>query len=77
MPEDGTTSTGVKWASPLATSRIEAGRSFASSGIAWYEERFGHIYIVCASGRGPEEILNDLNGPEMNSRASGEPASFW
>ena len=25
-----------------------------------YEERFGHIYIVCASGRSGKEILDDL-----------------
>jgi len=25
-----------------------------------YEERFGHIYIVCATGRTGEEILGDL-----------------
>ena len=25
-----------------------------------YEERFGHIYIVCATGRSGEEILDDL-----------------
>jgi 2-oxo-4-hydroxy-4-carboxy-5-ureidoimidazoline decarboxylase len=32
-----------------------------------YEERFGRIYIVCASGRGPEELLQDLRGRMSNS----------
>ena len=25
-----------------------------------YEERFGHVYLVAASGRGAEELLADL-----------------
>lgn len=32
-----------------------------------YEERFGRIYIVSASGRGPEELLQDLRGRLANS----------
>lgn len=32
-----------------------------------YEERFGRIYIVCARGRGPEELLQDLRGRMANS----------
>lgn len=32
-----------------------------------YEERFGRIYIVSASGRGPEELLQDLRGRMSNS----------
>ena len=28
--------------------------------IREYEDRFGHIYIVCAAGRSGEEILDDL-----------------
>ena len=32
-----------------------------------YEERFGRIYIVCASGRGPEELLQDLRSRMANS----------
>jgi OHCU decarboxylase len=43
-----------------------------------YEERFGHIYIVCASGKRGEEMLELLrrrmsNGPEDELRvAAGE-----
>lgn len=32
-----------------------------------YERRFGRIYIVCASGRGPEELLRDLRDRMSNS----------
>ena len=32
-----------------------------------YEERFGRMYIVSASGRGPEELLQDLRGRMANS----------
>ena len=31
-----------------------------SDGNRAYQERFGHIYIVCASGRGADEMLADL-----------------
>lgn len=44
---------------------------------AAYEERFGHIYLVCASGRSPEDLLGDLearldNDPEREKRVVGE-----
>ena len=32
-----------------------------------YEQRFGRIYIVCASGRGPEDLLRDLRDRMANS----------
>ena len=36
---------------------------------AAYEERFGHVFLICATGRGPAEILAELqrrmaNGPD-------------
>lgn len=37
---------------------------------AAYEERFGHIYLVCASGRSGEELLADLDG-----RLGNDPAT--
>jgi 2-oxo-4-hydroxy-4-carboxy-5-ureidoimidazoline decarboxylase len=33
---------------------------------AAYERRFGHVYLVCASVRGPAEILADLRGRMAN-----------
>jgi 2-oxo-4-hydroxy-4-carboxy-5-ureidoimidazoline decarboxylase len=42
-----------------------------------YEERFGHIYIVCATGRSPEELLAIArkrlsNSPEKEIRVAAE-----
>ena len=42
-----------------------------------YEERFGHIYIVCASGRGADEMLADLmrrmhNDPDVELVVASE-----
>ena len=28
---------------------------------AAYEQRFGHVFLICATGRGPAEILAELN----------------
>lgn len=61
------------WAKSEQAGVEDAGKSVEDAleqGNRDYEERFGHIYIVCASGRGPEEILNDLN-----SRLNNDPAS--
>ncbi|HEX2254461.1 MAG TPA: 2-oxo-4-hydroxy-4-carboxy-5-ureidoimidazoline decarboxylase [Thermoanaerobaculia bacterium] len=47
-----------------------------------YEERFGHLYVICASGRGPQEILADLrarlgNDPDTElRRAAAEQAAI-
>ena len=47
-----------------------------------YEERFGHLYVICASGRGPREILADLrirlgNDPDTElRRAAAEQAAI-
>jgi 2-oxo-4-hydroxy-4-carboxy-5-ureidoimidazoline decarboxylase len=35
-----------------------------------YEERFGHVFLICATGRGPAEIL-----AELNRRMSHAPAT--
>ena len=44
----------------------EARRALADANRE-YERRFGRIYIVCASGRGPEELLRDLRDRMSNS----------
>jgi 2-oxo-4-hydroxy-4-carboxy-5-ureidoimidazoline decarboxylase len=47
-----------------------------------YERRFGHVYLVCATGRGAAELLADLkarlgNDPEKELRvAAGEQAKI-
>ncbi|MFW5419575.1 2-oxo-4-hydroxy-4-carboxy-5-ureidoimidazoline decarboxylase [Nocardiopsis sp. CNT-189] len=43
-----------------------AAQAFAEANAA-YEARFGHIYLVCASGRSPEELLTDLKERMGNS----------
>ena len=37
---------------------------------AAYEQRFGHVFLICATGRGPAEIL-----AELNHRMSHDPAT--
>jgi 2-oxo-4-hydroxy-4-carboxy-5-ureidoimidazoline decarboxylase len=34
---------------------------------AAYEERFGHVFLICATGRGPAEILAELRRRMANS----------
>ena len=41
-----------------------------ADGNAAYEERFGHVFLICATGRGPAEIL-----AELNRRMSHDPAT--
>jgi 2-oxo-4-hydroxy-4-carboxy-5-ureidoimidazoline decarboxylase len=41
-----------------------------AEGNAAYEERFGHVFLICATGRGPAEIL-----AELNRRMSNDPAT--
>ncbi|HKE89647.1 MAG TPA: 2-oxo-4-hydroxy-4-carboxy-5-ureidoimidazoline decarboxylase [Gemmatimonadales bacterium] len=47
-----------------------------------YERRFGHVYLVCATGRGAAELLTDLkarliNDPDKELRvAAGEQAKI-
>lgn len=47
-----------------------------------YEERFGHLFLICASGRGGDEMLEELeqrleNDPETELRvAAGEQAAI-
>jgi len=37
---------------------------------AAYEDRFGHVFLICATGRGPAEIL-----AELRRRMAHDPAS--
>jgi 2-oxo-4-hydroxy-4-carboxy-5-ureidoimidazoline decarboxylase len=55
----------------------EATREALRDGNRAYEERFGHIYLVCASGRTAPELLADLrarlgNSPEAEFRVAAE-----
>lgn len=48
----------------------EETRAALARGNREYEERFGHIYIVCAAGRSAAELLDTLR-----SRLTNEPAA--
>jgi len=41
-----------------------------ADGNAAYEQRFGHVFLICATGRGPGEIL-----AELNRRMAHDPAA--
>jgi 2-oxo-4-hydroxy-4-carboxy-5-ureidoimidazoline decarboxylase len=41
-----------------------------ADGNAAYEQRFGHVFLICATGRGQAEIL-----AELNRRMSNDPAA--
>ena len=45
-------------------------RAALAAGNARYEERFGHVFLICATGRGPAEIL-----AELNRRMANDPAT--
>jgi 2-oxo-4-hydroxy-4-carboxy-5-ureidoimidazoline decarboxylase len=41
-----------------------------ADGNAAYEQRFGHVFLICATGRGPAEIL-----AELSRRMNNDPAT--
>jgi OHCU decarboxylase len=80
------TSTAPAGARSAAWSREEQSRAASAGagvqerlrrGNEAYEERFGHIYIVCAAGRSAEDLLSVLerrlgNDPQTELRAAAE-----
>lgn len=48
----------------------DASRAALAAGNARYEERFGHVFLICATGRGPDEIL-----AELRRRMAHDPAT--
>lgn len=48
-----------------ATAKVQRVFAFAQEE---YEDRFGQIYLVCASGRGPRDLLTDLVERLYNDR---------
>jgi OHCU decarboxylase len=55
----------------LGVARADAGvRASLADGNREYERRFGHIYIVCASGRSAEEMLAFLRERLANDAAT-------
>ncbi|MHA6625704.1 2-oxo-4-hydroxy-4-carboxy-5-ureidoimidazoline decarboxylase [Pseudonocardia sichuanensis] len=54
-----------------AVATAEAGvRTALAEGNRAYEERFGHVYLVCASGRSAEDLLTTLH-----ARLGNDPAT--
>jgi len=47
-----------------------AARAALADANAAYEQRFGHVFLTCATGRGPAEILT-----ELNRRMTNDPAA--
>jgi 2-oxo-4-hydroxy-4-carboxy-5-ureidoimidazoline decarboxylase len=43
----------------------ETSRALREANAA-YEERFGHVFLICATGRGPEDILAELRHRMLN-----------
>jgi 2-oxo-4-hydroxy-4-carboxy-5-ureidoimidazoline decarboxylase len=59
----GREQSGVRGADPAVLAALaDANRA--------YEERFGHVYLVCASGRGAEDLLAILRGRLGNDAAT-------
>jgi 2-oxo-4-hydroxy-4-carboxy-5-ureidoimidazoline decarboxylase len=54
---------GVGGAAPAVLAALDAGNRA-------YEERFGHVYLVCATGRSAEDLLATLH-----ARLSNDPAA--
>jgi 2-oxo-4-hydroxy-4-carboxy-5-ureidoimidazoline decarboxylase len=52
------------------TSAGDGVRAALAAGNRAYEERFGHVYLVCASGRGAEDLLATLH-----ARLGNDPAT--
>jgi 2-oxo-4-hydroxy-4-carboxy-5-ureidoimidazoline decarboxylase len=48
----------------------EESRALLAAGNAEYEERFGHVFLICATGRSGEEMLAALR-----ERLANEPAA--
>jgi 2-oxo-4-hydroxy-4-carboxy-5-ureidoimidazoline decarboxylase len=67
---------GQRAAAGSATAAMSAAEQSGVDGVALadrlvaanlaYEDRFGHIYLVCASGRSGEELLADVAGRMTN-----------
>jgi 2-oxo-4-hydroxy-4-carboxy-5-ureidoimidazoline decarboxylase len=48
----------------------DADRAAFADGNAAYEERFGHVFLICASGRGAGEMLTELRERMRNDPAT-------
>jgi 2-oxo-4-hydroxy-4-carboxy-5-ureidoimidazoline decarboxylase len=53
-----------------AVGAAEQTREALRAGNLAYEERFGHVYLVCATGRTGDEMLGDLTARLQNDPAT-------
>jgi 2-oxo-4-hydroxy-4-carboxy-5-ureidoimidazoline decarboxylase len=63
-PKDAAT-TEKKWSRGEQAGVVDADQAVLdalATGNVEYETRFGHVYLVCASGRSAEELLSVLHG---------------
>jgi allantoicase len=57
------------WSRQEQSGAAEAGsdvRAALEAGNRRYEQRFGHVFLICATGRGAEEILAELEQRSSN-----------
>ena len=55
----------------------DSSRAAIAAGNREYEERFGHVFLISAAGRSPQEILSQLtkrldNSPEEELRVAAQ-----
>ena len=55
-------STSASWSRSEQSGVDDSTATAFAAANAEYEQRFGHVYLVCASGRDGEELLDDLRG---------------
>ncbi len=60
----------AKWSRGEQSGVGDADRAALVEGNIAYEERFGHVFLICASGRGSEEMLS-----ELRERLGNDPAT--
>ena len=61
---------GEQWSRGEQSGVGDADRAALAEGNIAYEERFGHVFLICASGRGSKEML-----AELRERLGNEPAT--
>jgi 2-oxo-4-hydroxy-4-carboxy-5-ureidoimidazoline decarboxylase len=60
----------ARWSRTEQSGVADADRDAFAEGNAAYEERFGHVFLICASGRSAGEML-----AELRERMANDPAA--
>jgi 2-oxo-4-hydroxy-4-carboxy-5-ureidoimidazoline decarboxylase len=61
---------GAAWSRGEQARVGDADRAALAEGNAAYEDRFGHVFLICATGRGAAELLAELRARLGNDRAT-------